>query len=226
MLYFVFKRKQDKTEIALFKRIIRSGDTVIDIGANIGFYSIFFSETVGSDGKVISFEPDVKNFEKLSYNTKKITNVIIHNKAVASSTRQLKLYTSKELNVDHRTYQPDDYESEIEIEAVCLDDFLGNIPKIDVIKMDIQGFEMDAFRGMIGILKSNKDLKILSEFWPYGLSLAGSSSSAYIQFLNELHFKVYLLKNGQQIPLEIEEAKRMEILDKNQYFNVYAYRHV
>ena len=76
------------------------------------------------------------------------------------------LYTSRELNVDHLTYKPEIFDKGKEIDAVNPDEFLKNCQQIDVIKIDIQGFEMEAIKGMSHILKNNHNISILSEFWP------------------------------------------------------------
>ena len=76
-LYFFYKNISDRQKIALFKNIIKPGMRVLDLGANIGFYTVLFSKLVGENGKVFSFEPDVKNYEYLEENTKTLYNVII-----------------------------------------------------------------------------------------------------------------------------------------------------
>ena len=84
------------------------------------FYTTLFSKTVGSKGQVLSFEPDLKNYNHLFQATKGLLNVKIHHKAVASKTQKIILYTSKEINVEHRTYKPEKFDQEIEIESVWM----------------------------------------------------------------------------------------------------------
>src|SRR5688572_1605134 len=81
-LYFRFKKKQDKAEIALLRRLVKPGTVVIDIGANIGFYAGILSDLVGNKGSVHCFEPDKTNFEHLRSITAGLKNVSINNKAV------------------------------------------------------------------------------------------------------------------------------------------------
>lgn len=191
IIYPIFKRKQDADEIEFLKRTIKNGDIVLDIGANIGFYSKILSDLVGESGKVYSFEPDSINFNYFLKNTNGIKNIISVNKAVADQTKALKLYTSKLLNVDHRTYKVDEYEKEITIDAVSIDDFVGDKFKVDFIKMDIQGFEMSALRGMIKTISSIPQIKILMEVWPHGLHKAGTSFDELFSFFNMLELKIY-----------------------------------
>ena len=218
--YKLFKQKQDAYEISLMKQYIKSNDIVLDIGANIGFYAEILSGIVGSNGKVHCFEPDVTNFKHLKKRCKALSNVFINNKAVADKTQTLKIYTSKKLNVDHRTYKPDDYDQEINIDAVSIDEYLNGQP-INFIKMDIQGFEMSAIKGMIETLK-NPDLKLLSEFWPYGMRKAGTNVLAYFQFLKQYQFYIYLIDNNALVELTEEKVKTFLDLPESSYMNIFA----
>jgi len=228
-MYTYFKNKQDDFEISLLRKYIKKGETVIDIGANIGYYAAMLSNCVGENGIVHCFEPDATNFNHLEKVTKHYKNIVINNKAVGSQTEKIKIYTSKELNVDHRTYQPEEYDKVIEIDAVSIDDYLlGAKPagarKVDFIKIDIQGFEMQAIKGMTNTLSNNQNIKVISEFWPYGLSKAGSSVTEYYNFLRSLNFNCYLLDNDSLSLLTIEKVKTLEGLDKKHYFNIFATR--
>ena len=121
-MYKLFKNKQDAFEIELLKKHIKQNDIVLDIGANIGFYATILSDIVGEKGLVHCFEPDSKNFEHLKKTTADFKNIKINNKAVGPKTEKLKIYTSKNLNVDHRTYKPEEYDKEIEIDAVSIEE--------------------------------------------------------------------------------------------------------
>lgn len=228
-MYIGFKNKQDAYEIELLKQHISANATVLDIGANIGFYAGILSKIVGEKGKVVCFEPDTTNFEHLKKSTAGIHNIVMENKAVGPKTEKLKIYTSKNLNVDHRTYKPDDYDAEFEIDAISIDDYFNitnsNNCRIDFIKMDIQGFEMQAMQGMQKTLEANHDIKLISEFWPYGLRKAGSSLSAYYDFLIEKGFTCYLLEKNSLLKLSPEKVLSLQDLGEEHYFNIFATRH-
>ncbi len=224
LIYPLFKKRQDKFEIELLRQYIQPGDVVLDIGANIGFYANILSQLVGRTGKVHCFEPDSLNFAHLKNNTRHYKNIIINNRAVGSKTEMLKIYTSKNLNVDHRTYKPDVYDQEIKIQAVSIDDYLENNKRVDFVKMDIQGFEMQAIKGMVKTLRHNKTIKLLSEFWPYGLRKAGSSLSQYYNFLKGMGFEVFLLEKGRCRNITAENVKRLEDAGEEHYFNIFVKR--
>jgi len=220
VMYKAFKKNQDAFEISLLKKHIQPGAVVIDIGANIGFYSEIFGDLVSSKGHVHCFEPDLTNFNHLKNRVGHRQNISIYHKAVAEKNGTLKIYISKMLNVDHRTYKPDEYDEEIDIEAVSLDSFL-KLQNVDFIKIDIQGFEMSAMKGMTEILK-NSSPKILSEFWPYGLKKAGSNIHDYFMFLTQYGFMIYLIDEKKLELLTEEKIKTFMDLREDIYMNIFA----
>ncbi len=194
--YKRFKLKNDRREIEVLRGTIRPGDHILDIGANIGFYARLLSKMTGAAGKVYCFEPDSTNFRYLQKNAGHLTNVILFNKAVSSEKGTLKVYKSKLLNVDHRTYPVNNYDSIEEIEAVTIDELIamGAIEKVNVIKIDIQGFELNAFTGMKTLLSKNNHLKIVAEYWPHGFKRAGVSAILFFDFFAQLGYKFTILE--------------------------------
>jgi FkbM family methyltransferase len=195
LIYPIFKRKQDKVDIALMHQHIKNGDVVLDIGANIGFYTKILSDLVGSTGKVYAFEPDKTNFAHLKNNAGKLKNVDFINKAVSDKTGKITLYKSELLNVDHKTYETESYTEKIEIDCVAADDVVKD-KKVDFIKIDIQGFEYFAFKGMQEIFNLNKNLKIITEFYPLGLHNAKINALDFFELLWQNSFIVYKTENG------------------------------
>lgn len=228
LIYWKFKKWQDSSEIALMKLHIREGDVVLDIGANIGFYTTLFSEMVSVNGKVHAFEPDAVNFNYLQKETNGKVNVLVIPKAVGSITSIVKLYRSKELNVDHRTYQPEEYESVKEIQAISIDDYFNSdsteFSRVDFIKMDIQGFEMEAIKGMEKTIRSNPGIKIVSEFWPHGLRKSGYDALAFFQLIESYGFEMYLINKDKLEILTKDKVIAMADMEEAKYFNVFLKR--
>lgn len=224
-MYPLFKKKQDIKELNLIRSLVKPGNTVLDIGANIGFYTTVFSELVGANGKVFAFEPEPVNFKYLQQNCKILNNASLNNKAVSDTTGTLKIYLSKMLNVDHRTYKIDEYSEIKEIDAVTVDDYLmyNGTPKIDFIKMDIQGFEMSALKGMLQTLKNNPGVQLISELWPYGLRKAGSSAVEMVELLHALGFKIYLISSTPTQLITSETVKDLTV-HEDRYYNVFISR--
>jgi FkbM family methyltransferase len=221
IMYPVFKKRQDARELKLIASFVKPGFNVLDIGANIGFYTRVLSNLAGPQGNVYAFEPEDTNFKYLKQNLSSNKNVHLINKAVSDKTEPIKIYLSKMLNVDHRTYPVDDYANVIEIQATTIDDYLAanNITKIDFIKMDIQGFEMSAFKGMIGVLTNNPSLKIITEFWPFGLKKAGSSALEIMNLAHAQKFDIYLITPDKLQLLSKQMLTELK-QDEDSYYNV------
>jgi FkbM family methyltransferase len=197
ILYFLYKRISDRKRIILLKDKIKRGMTVLDIGANIGFYTRLFSKLVGEHGRVYAFEPDELNFKYLQLNSRKLNNVNLIKSAVGEKSERIHLYLSDDLNVDHRTYDPGEDRTLREIQCICIDDFLKNRGNIDFIKIDIQGYDYYAILGMKDTIKRSGEVMILGELWPYGLNKAGIMTEDYLTILEDLGFTIRFFDNKE-----------------------------
>jgi len=201
--YARFKLRNDKAEIALLAALIRPGDHVLDIGANIGFYAKVLAKLTGGNGGVYCFEPDSTNYRHLVKNVRGLANVHLFNLAVSDKKDTLKVYKSKLLNVDHRTYPVNNYDTVEEIASVSIDELLaeGVIPKVDVVKIDIQGYELTAFKGMQRLLDTQPDLKIVAEYWPHGFRRAGYSAIELFDFFAGKGYRFYQIDESTLSPV-------------------------
>ncbi|MCX6273644.1 MAG: FkbM family methyltransferase [Bacteroidetes bacterium] len=209
-MYFRFKNKKDKRNLQLIRTVIEPGNIILDIGANIGFYTKFFAECTGGSGQVYAFEPDVTNFTHLKTTLSQNENVTLVQKAVAAESGILMLYLSSLLNVDHRTHEPEQYKGKYPVDKISVDDFVKNKFQVDFIKMDIQGFEMEALKGMEQTITSNPQLKIFTELWHFGLKRAGSSATEMFDFAVQRGFKVFKIGDETITELKREEAASMQ----------------
>lgn len=222
-VYGLFKAITDRGERSLLRKVVQPGMMVVDAGANIGNYSLFLAQLVGPRGQVNAFEPSAENFRRLASAVRGCPQVRAVQAAVGEITGQLTLYVSGDLNVDHRTYAIDD-PSRREVQAPCvrLDDHFAPGQQVDFIKMDIQGYEMHALRGMARVLADSPRIALLLEFWPFGLRAAGASAAELIAFLTSRGFQLSVLdKNGGQAPLDPAAA---ECAAEAWYCNVYVTR--
>ncbi len=190
LCYRAFKAYADRAERRLLRSVLSTGSVVVDAGANIGIYSQFLSRCVGATGVVHAFEPSPENFKRLQFATRKLANVRLSQAAVGECSGRSKLYLSDKLNVDHRTYVTGDSRRALPIDIIALDDYFKPGERVDLIKMDIQGYELHALRGASRVLADNPDLKLLVEFWPCGLKQAGSK---WVEFLDTLQSKNMLV---------------------------------
>jgi FkbM family methyltransferase len=198
-------------ETAQFKKNIKAGDTVVDLGAHIGYYTLLAAKCVGKQGKVYAFEPDPHNFSLLKKNitVNGFQNVILVNKAVSDANRKTKLYLSERNKGDHRLYNSNDKRKSITVDTITLDSYFKQLdnPSIDLIKIDIQGSEMKAIQGSEKILKENKHLIIFTELSPIGFQLIGASASEYLSLLVKNKFSIHEIneKNKTTKPIKMNE---------------------
>src|SRR5207249_4760314 len=125
-----------------FTRVVRQGMTVVDIGANVGFYTLVASRLVGAAGQVVAFEPDPRLHGYLTRNLQdnNCTNVIARQAAVTDHAGTAR-FTSDPGGTGGRVSE----EAGDAVEAVALDDLDLDV---DVVKMDIEGGEVRALAGM------------------------------------------------------------------------------
>jgi FkbM family methyltransferase len=220
-LYAAYKAYADRAERRLLRQILFPGAVVVDAGANIGIYSQFLSRHVGATGVVHSFEPSPENFERLRSATRKLSNVRLSQSAVGERSGNSELYLSDKLNVDHRAYMAGgDSRGTIPIEMVALDDYFKPGERVDLIKMDIQGYELHALQGATRVLADNPDMKVLLEFWPYGLKQAGANWIDLIAALEGRGMVIQQVSTGGLIPFHSDSASETG----DWYLNLFASR--
>jgi len=169
---FLVYREYEPYESSLVRKYIKSGMTVYNIGANIGYYTLLASECVGEQGKVYAFEPAPGNFELLQKNVSenKLTNIEIFQMAVGAENGSAALSLSSTNSGDHRL-QEISTRDQVVVAVESIDSFIsaGHTPPNAII-MDVQGAEFDVVRGGSAIMGVKGSLVIFTEFWPRGLN--------------------------------------------------------
>ena len=157
---------------------LRPGMTVVDVGANVGYYTLLATKQVGHTGKVYAFEPEPLSFELLRKNV--IVNwfsslVRAEKKAVSAAGGHSEFFVRQNyrgnssigaVTPEHLEYLYDSMER-IEIETVSLDEYFPEPPSIDLLKIDVEGAELDALQGMRNVIQSNPEIIIICE-WSLG----------------------------------------------------------
>lgn len=205
---YALNRIHEPSTTRLFKEVVKQGDVVVDLGANIGYFTLLAAKLVGKKGKVYAFEPEPRNYNYLLKNIELngYDNVFAVQKAVSDKKGKTKLYICP-YDTGHHTinqyggikaYKPDfanDEKEFVEVEKIALDDFLKDMEQpIDVIKMDVEGAEMLALSGMDGIIKENGNLKMFIEFFPLLIREMGSSPEEFIRrLLEDYHFSMFII---------------------------------
>jgi len=197
----------------LFKEIIHQGDNFVDIGANIGYFSLL-AKSLGAD-LVYSFEPEEKNFDYLQKNLaiNGFNDVRASSSAVSDNFGISKLYLCG-YDSGHHTLNQNEGITEYrktsllrkmldfftkkrykEIITTTLDYHLGfdKTKRVDVMKMDCEGSELLALNGMDKALRDNWDIKIVMEFFPLLLEKMGSKPEDLVKKILDYGFKIYII---------------------------------
>ncbi len=179
----------------LFLKNVKEGMTVVDIGAHIGYHTVLLSKLAGKRGRVYAFEPDSANFKYLLQNLRKNNsdNVMAVPKAVSDTTGTALLSHSSILKEGFlAAYTPGVSTPEAgEVVATTrLDDFFAEKDRggVDLVKLDIDGGEYAALKGMRGVCHKNPSLRLVMEFSLSAMKRNGIGPASIVRLLNELGF--------------------------------------
>ncbi len=204
----------ETVETALILDLIRPGQVVLDIGANIGYYTLLFARLVGATGQVFAFEPDPESFSLLQRNIAEnhYDNVTTFRVAVSNVNSDLTLYRDRFNNLDHRLTSPGRDCTTLIVRAVRLDDFLSSHldRPIDLIKMDIQGSEGLALEGMRSILARVGSPLLLTEYWPLGLDQSGIGAERFLRMLHHAGYRLFDIMSELGISKEASIGELLE----------------
>jgi FkbM family methyltransferase len=207
MLGHVLARNAYEPEItALVKRIVKPDMTVLDIGANLGYFTVL----MGAIGcRVHAFEPFPGNFELLERNIaeNRLTTVTAHRVAVHCETRSGKLfYRVDEPNENFGSMFSSSLEqpphlSSIDVDYVALDDYLADLPALGFVKMDVEGAEVFALTGMRRLLERCRPVLIVELNEQALVGANQHSPEQLLDTLKELRYRI--LDAGTQLPYRL-----------------------
>ena len=190
----------DVTE--LFLSLVSPGMTVVDLGANIGYYTLLASRLVGPEGHVYAFEPDreAHSYLERNVNSNQCTNVVPVNRAASNNTEAVSFVRPGPERGFVSTLQT----QAISVDAVTLDAFFGQLgwPAVHMIKIDIEGSEQQALLGMQELVRRNPTIQMIIELNADAISRAGSTLDQLIETLNQLGFaNGYLIEQRRHLRL-------------------------
>jgi len=191
----------------ILKRILREGMIIVDIGANIGYYSLLAASLVGETGRVYAFEPEPHNYNLLKRNISAngYTNIEAHQKAVSSKAGKRALYVGTQSGTHSLFNVRETTTKSVMVDLVVMDEFFRERKKnVDIVKVDVQGAEMDVLMGMQNVIQNNDHLRLLTEFEP-DLTHAEFSLKEYWDRLTEYGFKYIYLINEQEQMFELSD---------------------
>ncbi len=191
--------------------ILRPGDTFVDVGANIGYFTLVASRIVGRQGRVFSFEPVPPTAERLKVNVglNDVDNVAICEYAVSDRAETVKIGKSDRMGSGMSTMRVNGTMNEAwEVPAVRLDEFLSRDRPIRLVKIDVEGAELRVLKGFAAHLESGRVPYVLCEVMdPFLKELGGSAEELY-SLMVRLGYRAYSCKNRRFIPISLSAIRR------------------
>jgi len=191
---------------------VKEGDVVVDIGANIGYFTVLLANLVGPKGKIYAFEPDPRNFDLLQRTIERggYSYVIVEQKAVSNKAGEFLLYQTKSWAANALT--PTGHVGTVKVQVITLDEFLSNEGHIDFVKMDMDGSEPLAIIGMSQLIQQSPGLRVLAEYQPGNLKRYLSDPLDFIKIAEQHGLKLTAILNtdkGRLPSLDFEPLKRL-----------------
>jgi len=202
-------------ETELVQKEVRPGDVAVDVGANIGYYTLILARCVGPSGHVFAFEPCPENFVLLKKNVEVngYRNVTLVQKAVSNTVGKDRLHLSDVRPGDHSLYDFGDGHRSIEVDVTTLDEYFKDYSgKVSFIKTDTQGADSRVIEGARGLMAKNSNLCVAAELWPMGLRAAHSSTAEFLRMLREIGFSVFQIDEGRKTMRPVEDGSDLETL--------------
>jgi FkbM family methyltransferase len=187
----------ERYETQVFAKAVRQDMVVVDIGANIGQYTLEAARRVGTNGTVFAFEPEPHNFELLCRNitANGYRNVVPVRKALSNRCGTLRLAIDADNLGGHHFAGLSETDQVIDVETTSLDAFLRENPtKIELIKIDAEGAELSILEGMSGALTANPDLIIFTEYMPRAIGAFGGRPASFLETLAAAGFSLGIVE--------------------------------
>lgn len=181
--------KYEKYETAIMLGQVNKNSVVVDVGANIGYYTLLLAKEVK---KIYAFEPDEEVFQILKKNVEenKLKNVVLINKAVGDKNEKVKIEKNKDNFGDSRISDKGEL-----VECVKLDEVIKE--RVDLIKVDVQGWEPAVIEGAKNIIEKDSPILFL-EYTP-----GEYKDKKMINFLKKIYKNIWSINDFAEVPWPI-----------------------
>lgn len=196
--YLQLRGIQEPGMMRLFGRTVKPGMVIVDIGANLGMFTVQAARLLKGNGRVHSFEPSPRIFQLLHENVQvngflESGIVRFHECACTDSEGSARLRVFPENSGHNTIFWTDDGLESVPVRATAVDAVLANEPRIDLVKIDAEGAEPSILRGMVQTIRRNPGILIVLEFAPVHLERAGESPELFLQEIEDLGLEIALV---------------------------------
>lgn len=184
-------RIHEKNSTKQFEKILRPGMKIVEVGANIGYFALIEAKLIREQGYIYAFEPSPYNLSFLKRNIKlnNYHNIEVFQKAIGAENTKSRFFIADKCNLSAFIKREGTVDN-IDVEIIKLDDFLKN-KKVDFIRMDIEGYEKEALKGLENTLSKKDAPKYLFiEIHSVFLHKKNSSAEEIIKYLEKSGYSV------------------------------------
>ncbi len=205
----------EQQETRFLCAVLRPGDVFVDVGANIGYFSLLASRLVGESGAVLAFEPERDNYRLLEANCRlnDCANVRCFKAALGEENASGTLYLNELNRGDHSLYPEQTGRTGQDISIVNGSRLIGaSHPRVDCIKIDTQGAECDVLAGLRELIAASAaGLVMVIEFSPLLLKRAGTSGRVLLDLLADHDWQMYLMDEAAQglLPVSAQQVRSL-----------------
>ena len=200
-------------EREIFRQFCMPGSIGVDVGGNVGLYTVIAASRVGKNGKVIAIEPHPESYRYLqkTIEANGLSAVKSFNVALGDRRETIDLFLTDENKADSLIYDATGQRLKIDTEMIDLDHLLAEneIDAVQLIKMDIQGAEGLALRGMSGTLAKSSVVVIFTEFWPWGIEEAGESVAGFLRELMRAGFRFKAIDEDKRTLTDVPDIEQL-----------------
>jgi len=184
-------------ETRLVVKLLQAETDFLDLGANIGWYTIIAAKVLSGRGNVHAFEPDPTNFSLLMKNISinSISNSTCNNVGASDHASGARLFLDTKNKGDHRLYDSVDGRDSLPVRTILIDAYDGiDRSRALIVKIDTQGSEVHILRGMKNLIDNHpKEIVLICEFWPFGLTKNGTSAAELIRLISDAGFEPFMI---------------------------------
>lgn len=195
--YLFIEGEYEGSNLEFLRAVCKPGSTIVDLGANIGWFTLAAAQIVGSSGAVFAFEPAPGIFRRLSQNVAlnrdaSRGSIALVNKAVGDCEGEVAFYESTDGNSGLSSMRDigSACKERVIVPVVVLDSMLGLLPSVRLVKMDIEGAEVKALRGMRALVERDHPV-LMIEVTDRFLRQMGSSAKDLCELVEGWGYAVY-----------------------------------
>lgn len=183
---------------------VKPGQVALDIGANVGLYTLLLSRQVGPSGRVFAFEPGPKSYSLLIRNisVNGYAQATAANVAVSDSNGTIDLFVCRTGESDNRvagTLMSTEERDRMSIQSITIDDYLAGqgVQAVDFVKMDIQGAEPLALRGMEQTLRRSPNVRMIMEYSPGAMHFTDVTAGEVLARFEAMGFAIFIVPEAE-----------------------------